>query len=72
MSAVSDTGPSKAKENLNKAIEIFTYYGADGWVTNMKKNWLRFHKKNPSENLCLVFIPLHCKLNVTAKKTIYL
>jgi hypothetical protein len=43
----------------------------DGWK-NMKKNWLRFHKKHPSENLYLVVIPHQCKLNVTAKKTNYL
>jgi len=37
MSAMSDTGPSKAKENLNKAIEIFTECGADGWVDKYEK-----------------------------------
>jgi len=34
---MSDTGPSKAKENLNKAIEIFTECGADGWVDKYEK-----------------------------------
>ena len=27
----------KAKENLNKAIEIFTECGADGWVDKYEK-----------------------------------
>jgi hypothetical protein len=27
----------KAKENLNKAIEIFVECGADGWVDKTKK-----------------------------------
>jgi hypothetical protein len=38
MSHVSDTGPSKAKENQNKAIEIFKECGADGWVEKYKKD----------------------------------
>ena len=29
--------PSKAKENLNKAIEIFKRCGADGWVRKYEK-----------------------------------
>ena len=30
--------PSKAKENLNKAIEIFKECGADGWVERYEKD----------------------------------
>ncbi len=29
--------PPKAKEKLNKAIEIFTECGADGWVEKYEK-----------------------------------
>jgi hypothetical protein len=29
--------PSKAKENLNKAIEIFKECGADGWMGKYEK-----------------------------------
>ena len=29
--------PSKARENLNKAIEIFKECGADGWVERYEK-----------------------------------
>jgi len=29
--------PSKAKENLNKAIDIFKKCGADGWVERYQK-----------------------------------
>jgi hypothetical protein len=29
--------PSKAKENLRKAIEIFKKCGADGWVDKYRK-----------------------------------
>jgi hypothetical protein len=30
-------GHSKAKENLNKAIEIYKECGADGWVEKYEK-----------------------------------
>ena len=36
---------SKAKENLNKTIEIIKECGADGWVENMRRSWPHFHDR---------------------------
>jgi hypothetical protein len=41
---------SKARENLNKAIEILKECGADGWIKKMRKNWLHFHERNETDS----------------------